>query len=418
MIYPTKSACVIDNGLFCELGRTLSRSFEKVFYTSPWVADFPSSFKTEIGEGFLEYERIGDIWGVIDDVDLFIFPDLNQGKLQEYLASQGKRVWGARTGDELETLRVDAKEYFTKLGLLQAPYEVVKGIEALRKYIQKRGRDKLWVKISMTRNDTETFPVEGYEGSKNRLDRFESELGPAAQHMEFMVEDDLPDTLDVAIDTYSIDGKFPSWATLGTEKKDEGYICAVQEWARIPKRLTSIYETLSETLKKYQYRNMLSLESRIDAGKTYLCDPCCRGGSPPFELQLNMIKNLDEIMWEGADGKLVEPEFNGKYGAEFIIESKWAINNPLLVEFPEKYRENLKFRYATQFGKELWIMPQKSDGPEIGAVVVCGDSLDACFEEAKEIAEQVKGTKLEVSISSMDGLKKNLEQFKEWGIRF
>ena len=54
----------------------------------------------------------------------------------------------------------------------------------------------------------------------------------------------------------------------------------------------------------------------------------------------------------------------------------------------------------------------------IGAVVVCGDSLDVCFEEAKEIAEQVKGTKLEVSISSMDGLKKNLEQFKEWGIRF
>lgn len=412
-----KTACIVDNSLFAELARTLSSSFGKVYYTSPWVADFPSSSKTEIGEGFPEYERVKDIWDIMDEVDLFVFPDLHNGPLQEYLAGRGKRVWGARNGDELETARVEAKDFFKTLGIPQAKYEVIQGMTSLRKYL--KGRDeKLWVKISLTRNDTETFPVEGYEGSKNRLDRFESELGPAAEQMEFIVEEDLPDTLDIAIDTYCVDGKFPKKALLGTEKKDEGYICTVKNWSDMPPKLSSIYETLAPTLQKYDYRNVLSLESRMGKDVTYLCDPCCRGGSPPFELQLNMLTNLAEIMWEGADGKLVEPQFAGKYGAQFIIESKWSVNNPLLVEFPEEYRDRIKFRYATMFGKDLWIMPQRSDTPGFASIVTTGDSLDACFEEAKEISEQIRGIQVECQIGSMSGLKENIKKFAEMDVHF
>lgn len=411
----SKTVCIVDNGLFAELARTLSLAFGKVYYTSPWVADFPSSNKTELGEGFSEYERVKDIWDIIDEVDLFVFPDLHNGPLQEYLESQGKRVWGARNGDELETARTEAKAYFKTLGILQAPYEVIQGMTALRNFLKGR-EDKVWVKISLTRNDTETFPVEGYEGSKNRLDKLEAELGPAAEEMEFIVEDDLPDTLDIAIDTYSIDGKFPKRALLGTEKKDEGYICVAKDWGKMPPGLYSIYETLAPTLKKYGYRSMLSLESRMGEDVTYLCDPCCRGGSPPFELQLNMLTNLAEIMWEGADGKLVEPKYAGKYGTQFILRSEWASSNPLFIEFPEKYRNQIKLHYATQFGTDLWIMPQGS--AEIGAVVVCGDSLDACFEEAQKIAGEIKGTQIECCIGSVDGLKKNIDQFAKWDVIF
>ena len=309
----TKTVAVVDNKLFMELARTLSASFKKVYYTSPWVADSPSSNKTEIGDGFPEYERVKDIWGIIDEVDLFVFPHLYSGDLQEYLVSIGKRVWGARNGDELETARTDAKAYFKGLGIPQAKYEVVEGMTALRKVHLKGRDDKLWVKISLTRNDTETFPVTGYEGSKNRLDKFEAELGPAAQDMEFIVEDDLPDTLDIAIDTYCIDGKFPSQAMLGTEKKDEGYICAVKDWNKIPPQLTDIYETLAPTLENYSYRNVLSLESRMGKDITYLCDPCCRRGKPSFRASVEPREQpCREIIWNGADGKLIEPVFAGE----------------------------------------------------------------------------------------------------------
>lgn len=413
----TKSVCIVDNGSFQELAGKLSESFGATYYTSPWVADYPSSFHVELGEGFSDYERIDDIWGIVDDVDLFVFTDLHQGPLQEYLTSKGKRVWGGRNGDELEVNRKEAKEHFTSLDIPQAPYEVIKGMDALRKYIKKRGKDKLWIKISLTRNDTETFCVEGYEMAKNRLDDFQARFGPMAEYREFIVEDHLPDTLDLAIDTYSIDGKFPSRALLGTEQKDEGYICAVKDWKELPKNLVDIYEKLGETLKQYQYRNCLSLESRVKGKEICLGDPCCRFGSPPSELQFNMVKNLSEILWEGADGKLVDPQYAGKYGFEMLIQSPWANEHPLLVEFPEQYREQIKFRRATLFPDGTWILPQ-NESPVFAAIVTYGESVDDCLAEAEEISKQIKGFKIDAFVGSMSGLKKNLETFKHDGIRF
>jgi hypothetical protein len=416
--YSTKSVCIVDNGLFPELARTLSRSFSQVFYTSPWVADYPTSYHIELAEGFPDFERVDDIWGIVDDVDLFIFPELHQGPLQEYLAKQGKRVWGSRNGDDLELYRKEAKEYFKSLDIPQAPYEVVKGMTALRAYIKKRGdKQKLWIKISRTRGDTETFCTEGYDLAKNHLDELQAEFGPVSEFREFIVEDNLPDTFDLAIDTYSIDGKYPKRALLGNEQKDQGYIGVVKEWNDFPLQMLDIYGKVSPALEKYQYRNFFALECRTGKDGLWLGDPCMRVGSPIFELELNMISNLPEILWEGADGKLVEPEYQGKYGFECLVESPWVDKHPLLVEFPEKYRDQIKFRYAAQFPDGLWIMPQQA-GSIFAAIVTFGDSIDACVAEAEEIAGEIKGQQVESFTGSAEKLKENLNALGKNGVRF
>lgn len=413
----TKSVCIVDNGVFAEIARSLSHSFGKVYYTSPWITDYPSSYKTNLGEGMDEYERVNDIWEIVDDVDLFVFTDLHQGTLQEYLALQGKRVFGSRNGDELECDRSDAKEHFRKLGIPQAPYEVCEGMTALRSYIKSRGNAKLWVKINRTRGDTETFSVEGYDLCKSRLDLMEAEYGPIAEHRDFVVEDNLPDTLDIAIDTYCIDGTYPLTAMLGVEQKDQGYVCAVKPWADMPPSLVDIYEKLSPTLQLYQYRNLFALESRVGAGGLWLADPCCRFGSPVSELELDLISNLPEIMWEGAVGTMVMPQYKARYGCEVLIKSQWSPEHPMLIQFPEEYRNQIKLRYAAKFGNETWILPQNS-GEEVGAVVAYGNSLEDCMAEVNEIGSQVKGTQLSVTTGSMDDLRENLKDLASWGITF
>jgi hypothetical protein len=395
----------------------MAESFGKVFYTSPWVADYPSSYHTELGEGFPDFERVNDIWDIVDDVDLFIFPESHQGPLQNYLTDQGKRVWGSRNGDEIELYREDAREFIDSLGIAQPPYEVVKGMTALRKYIKSRDKDKLWIKISRTRGDTETFSVEGYELSKNHLDQLEAEFGPLAEHRSFVVEDNLPDTFDLAIDTYCIDGKFPSKSMLGNEQKDQGYIGVVKDWKDFPKQMRENYEAIGPALKEYGYRNFFAMEHRIGKGEMYLSDPCMRVGSPIFELELNMIANLPEILWEGAGGVLVEPDYKGKYGYEILVQSPWVDEHPLLVEFPEKYRDQIKFRYAAQFPDGLWILPQKA-GPIFGAIVTYGESIDACVAEAEEISSQIKGQQVESFTGSAEKLKKNLEDMAKWGSEY
>lgn len=416
--FGSKSVLIVDDGSQQELARTLSLSFGKVFYFSPWVADFPSSYKTKIGEGFDEFERIDSIWDYVDETDLFVFPYINEGPLQEYLVKQGKRVWGSRNGDEIENFRVPSKELMASLGIPQAPYEVVTGITDLRKYLKSRGDDKVWIKISLTRQDTETFCIEGYERYKSRIDELEVKFGPVAEYREFIVEDHLPDTLDVAIDTYCIDGKFPSKSLLGNESKDQGYVSVVKEWNQFPPKLRSMYEKLAPELKKFGYRNFFALESRIGKDSINLSDPCCRVGSPVFELELNMMTNLPQILWEGAAGKMVEPEYKSKYGFEVLLKSDWAKTRPVLIEFPEKYRENIKLRYVTKYPDGIWYLPQAPDMDVIGAVVVHGNSLDDLIEEAEEIGCQIKGIQIDVCSGGVAELKKNLETLSEFGVQF
>ena len=417
MDFSTKSVCIIDNGIFSEMATTLAESFGKVYYTSPWVSDFPSSHKTELAEGFAEFDRVPDIWELIDDVDLFVFPDLYNGPLQMYLAEQGKRVFGSRNGDELENYRGEAKELFAELDIPQGKYEICNGIDDLRAYLKRKGSTKVWVKINLTRRDTETFPCVGYELVKNRLDQLEADLGPMVKNMPFLVEDDLLGTLDVAIDTFCVDGQYPDTVVLGTEVKGEAYLGCKKQWDDIPLRLTSIYDKLSPTLEKFQYRCFLSLESRCRDNMVWLCDPCCRAGSPPLELQLNWVTNLAEVLWEAADGNIVEPRYDGKYGFDLIIHSDWAPKHPLKLEFPEKYRNQLKFRYASQFKDGLWIMPQDG-GPRIAAAVASGNDIEACFEECKEIAGSLNGIQVETFTRAMVDLRENLKKLSSWGISF
>jgi len=422
--YKSKSVAVVDNGLYSELALKLSKTFGKVWYSCPWIDDFPNSYRVKLGEGFTEFERVDDVLEVVDDVDLFVFPDSNQGILQTHLADLGKRVWGSRLGDELELYREDSRAFYDSLGILQPPYEVVKGMKNLRAYIKGRGNDKLWVKISFTRGDTETFSVEGYELSKNHLDALEAKLGPMAEFRSFVVEEHLPGTYDLAIDTFCIDGKFPKKGLLGNEQKDQGYIGVVKEWGEQPKTIAENYEKMSPALKGYGYRNFFAVEHRIGPDKQYFSDPAMRVGSPIFELELEMMANLPDILWEGADGKLVEPEYKGKFGYEILVQSSWVATHPLLVEFPEKYKDKIKFRYASRFPDGLWILPQKQtpvpDGGAVafGAIVTYGESIDDCVEEAAEIAAEIKGEKVESFTGSASALKENLEQMAEWGIEF
>jgi len=406
-----------DSGLFTEAATLLAKHFGRVTYTSPWISGFPASAQDEVGEGMAKVERVEDIDEVDGEVDLYCFFDIYASHTQARLQETGKRVWGSRHADELERFRIAAKHYFEKLGIPIGPYQELRGIAQLRAYLKKRGKADLFVKVDEHRGDFETFPSESYELTKNKLDEIEARLGPKADELRLIVEDKLENTIDIAIDTFCIDGQYPELGILGIEEKGECYIGAVKRWTQMPSQLRASYQVLSDTFAHYQYRNFLSLESRVRKGETFLVDPCCRAGSPPFELQLNMIQNLPDILWQGADGILLEPDIPARYGVELIIHSDWANEHPLLVDFPPKLRDRIKFRYNAEFGGETWIMPQKA-GPRIAAVVEYGNDLEDLIDQAKEDASQIKGIQVENFSRSFPIALDKLKELKQMGISF
>jgi hypothetical protein len=120
-------------------------------------------------------------------------------------------------------------------------------------------------------------------------------------------------------------------------------------------------------------------------------------------------------MWLGSEGKMVEPEYAGKYGVELIVHSDWADNHPLMVDFPQEYRSQIKFRYNSEFDGKTWILPQGA-GPRIAAVVACGDSLEACMEQCKEISGSLKGIQVEAFTRSFPIIEEKIGNLRKWGL--
>ena len=399
MNYRSKTVLVYDHGLFVEIARTLSKSFGRVLYYSPWETSAPKSNVRCVGEGIDEIERVASIWPHVDEVDLFVFPDVFEGALQEYLVKIGKRVWGCRMGEELELDRTACKEHCAGLGIDIGPYTTLKGLDALRSHL-KRHKDQ-FVKIPYLRGDMETFKADNYELIEPRLNELADNF--ASKTMEFICEEEIPDAIEVGYDGYTVDGRFPKEGIVGVECKDQAYVCAAMPYRDMPASVRSVNSKLASTLKDYSYRGFISTEIRVSPdGKAYLIDPCARCGSPPSELYQMMIGNLADVLWEGAEGILIDPELIKPFGAELLLISEWADKNWQQVDFPASIREHVKLRNLMMIDGEYYVAPQSNGTTAIGAVVAMGDTQEEAIEECKRLAEMVEGYSIEKPIQALD----------------
>jgi hypothetical protein len=410
MLSLKKKTCLVwDNGLFVSLAVTLSAHFGRVLYYCPWITGFPTSQLQMIGVGVEGIERVDSPWTLLDEVDIFVFPDVYEADVQKYLESLGKRVWGCRGGAEMEIDRAKSKEISTGLGIEVGPYKTMIGIEKLRKHL-KANKDQ-YVKISRTRGDMETFHSPNYEAIESRLDEMDYKLGPKADLMEFIVEDNTGPALEVGYDGYSVDGQFPDYCLVGVEAKDTAYVAKQMKYTKIPQSVRGVNEKLSSQLKKYKYRGFLSTEIRsTEDGHDYLIDPCCRSGSPPGELYQMIVENIGEVIWYGAEGVLVEPEFAGKWGAELIILSDALAESWVKVSYPKEYEENVKLRYYTEHEGDKYVIPQANKMPFLGAVVAYGETAKEAIAKVTEITKTIIAFDIR---SQPEALETALDDLKE-----
>jgi predicted RNase H-like HicB family nuclease len=128
------------------------------------------------------------------------------------------------------------------------------------------------------------------------------------------------------------------------------------------------------------------------------------------------MENLDEVLFYGAEGTLVEPKWKAKFGAQILLCSEWALDRWQPIRFPEDIREYLKIynhcRIDTKGDGGIvdFFIPQIAKMKQIGSVVALGDTPEEAVDKCKEIAEQVRGFDLE---SEADSLDKCVEEMEE-----
>lgn len=413
----TKTVCVVDCGLFVSFARKIAPAFKKCYYFNPWVCSFPTSKMLAVGEGFDELHKLKFPLAKADEIDLWVFLDLNMSDLQCYLESNGARVWGCRHGEELELHRWEFKQYLKKLNLPVNGCELIRGLAPLREHL-KRVKNK-FIKTSLVRGDFETFRHDSYELTEPRLDELEHILGPLKGEYEFIVEDEIPGAVEVGYDGYTIDGQYPSHAMLAYEVKDCGMIGVTKEYDKLSTPVKDVNKAISATLKGYNYRGFLSTEIRYTKEKKpYFIDPCCRLGTPSNELLQELFDGWPKVLWEGAEGRLVSPKPVARYGVLAAIRSEYAVENWMSIHYPKGLDEFVKLRYHCRIGDCNYVIPQPIGLPDLGYVVGTGSTLLEAIKLCKERASQIKGYQVECNLESIDKALETIQQGEKMGIHF
>ena len=411
MSYKDKTVLIYDTGGYSEVAKKLSKDFGKVYYFINWQKGFPKSGDTLVGTGFNEFERTLTFWDKINEIDLFVFTDIGSSDIQNYLVSINKRVWGARNGDCLELDRVLFFDTLKEVGLPVANYEVIKGLDALDKHLQTN-EDKIIKINSIYRGDAETFNHIDYDISKPILDKLRHAWGMRSNYIEFIVQDKIEKVAEIGYDGFCIDGEYPKNCLSGVEKKDLGYFGKSMKYDDLPKEVILINEKIAPVLKEYGYRGMISTEIIIDPkGTPYFIDITCRFPSPPTCCLLQNTSNLANILWNGADGKIIDFEFDKEFVGEIICTSPFAKEGNFYQLFSDKeIKDNVYQQYGCVIDGITYITPQDWENERVCELVCNGDTPEQVIKGCQELSDKVKGFQLTCNASAVNDA---FEDFKK-----
>jgi len=410
------TALVVDHGIFLPVARRLSRDFKKVYYYTPNERAFPT-VNDLIGDGFPDIERVSTIWEHFEEIDVFVFCDIGFSKLQTYLLKLGKRVWGSRTGDIFEVSRGNFLKELKTTTLPVPPCKEIIGMTALKSHLISQ-KNK-FIKLSKFRKDWETLHWRDWEQDESELDWRSVKLGPWKERLHFFVFDPIDTDIEDGVDTYCIDGQWPSLVIHGMEAKDKAFLAAFQKFEELPEEMKIVNEEIAPILKKHGYRNFFSTEVRITKdGKSFLIDPCCRAGSPPHQVQCEMIGNYGEVIWQGSNGNCIDPEPASQFGVQALLCSKGDRRSWTTIRFPRELDQWVKCGFCSLIDGRTCFAPDfEASGSDIGWLTAIGNSIEEAIENLRGHCELLpEGVSCDVT--SLAELLKEAQTAEEKGMTF
>lgn len=409
------TALVVDTGYYLDVAVHIIPEFKKVLY---FCASAETAFEKPnmafIGYGVDGIEIVHDMWDVIDQVDLFIFPDSHYMGLQAQLRKMGKVVFGTAKGAELEHYRWSTRIALEGLGLPTVPAVRICGTANLREHL--RDKEDKWIKISMYRGLMETYHFYNAQMAEPFFTELDYKLGPLKEMMYFIVEDDMPG-IEAGADDFIIDGVTPKVAHIGYEIKDAGYLGYVTD--KKPVILTQSTESLAAFFKKVFARGGYSNEIRIDKkGVGYLIDPTPRLPSPPHATIMANIIGFGDMMWKIANGIVPEIKTKYKFVAELMLYTDEAKEEWVPVLVPDEIKDYVHFKYALRVNDMWYSVPNVYQQDIIGSVVAGADTLEEAIELVKKRADMIKAEGLHYNVESMDKALQEIKKGEAYDIKF
>ena len=410
-------ACVIDRGTFWPVAERLARDFKQVFYHWPNGESNECFDRGCRGDGHTDVTRISDFWKIKDQIDIFIFPDCDDAGLQLELKSQGFPVWGSKSSDAQEKMRGVWLKTCEKLGLPMPKTHIIKGLTNLRMFLREHEGETFHIKISKWRGSMETWCAKEPAANENKLDSLIPKFGPFKEQITFYVQEPVETDIEGGADTYFVNGDYPAKIILGYEKKGESYFATWKDRADMPPEIWKPSEIIAPLLASYGYCNTVSTEIRVKDDDSFLLDPCLRFPSPAGEEELEMYENLSEIMYQGARGKLIQPDMAAKFCGEAVIQYAGDRDGWKSIRVPEEVKQWVKL-YACGYEDGAYHFPPAHEPEAIGCIVGLGDTPVEVLDHLKEVRDALKDSSVDICIEPIASLFEEIEEAEKAGIPF
>lgn len=417
------TACVMDAGTFVSLAACLAKTFKKVYYYSPWESEYLDVSRCVIGDGEETFSRLDEPLDpdVFPSIDLFIFPDIGYAGLQRHLVSLGKAVWGSRRGTNLELYRTKFLRVIGEAGLEVIGSQVIRGVTALSEHL--KSVENKWVKVNRFRGNMETWHHKDFDHSRQELNRLALTFGGVADEVVFVVQDpidgdDENPVLEIGYDGWSILGQYPEKSFQGYEQKNELYLGSVKAYVDLPEEIQFVNERMAPYLEANDYRNFWATEIRMCKGKAYFIDPTARMPGQTGEQLLNTCTDLARVIWAGANGQLIQPDFRAICAAEATIHFKGSENDQWkMLRIPQKALPYLAlYQYCRGDGDLYHFPPARND--EAGVVIGEGGNVEDALTDLSQNFSLLSDEPVSIDFKGFADLLEQIKDAENEGVEF
>lgn len=413
-------AC-IDHGYYSALAERLARDFKHVYYNSNSESEFQCVAQSIYGDGMESVERTEDYLDpkIFNDIDLFVFPEIGYSSLQKHLRSLGKAVWGSFDATNLEMYRTQFLDFVKDCGLPVAPSVKIQGLTDLEKYL--KDHPNVYVKIDRFRGDMETFHWIDEKHGQAKMAELACTFGPLRECPWFVVQDPIEATAEIGYDGWFIAGEkggYPESSFYGYEGKNETALLAMRKYTQLPKQIRQVNEAIKPKLDSMGYRNFMSTEIRVDkSGKPFFIDPTFRQAGMTCEQLQETCENLGEIIWNGANGIVVQPKWKYRFAASTTIHyngssaDQWKV-----LEVPEKVKPWVKLAHYCEYEGMAVIPPCGND--ELGVIIAAGNSVTETLTALRANVDALGDQPFTVETEGFVDLIEDIRKAEQQGMKF
>jgi hypothetical protein len=133
------------------------------------------------------------------------------------------------------------------------------------------------------------------------------------------------------------------------------------------------------------------------------------------EQMMETCRNLPDVMWQGANGVLIEPDFEWKFAAEATLHCNQVDGDSWRVVKSPNNRWFKWYHYCVINGYHHF-PPSKND--EVGVVLGVGDTITDAIDHLKENLEEVRDEQLHADTEGFVELLQEVHDAEEQGMEF